>query len=346
MNRSYPGGALALFASLCALLIALDGAVAPRAQAQEPGVNRGTINIIRPEIFLAQAGEAESRIGMPAMFAPGERLRTDSTGVALITWLQDGTETVAGPGTRLALGRFDGDRERGFDVMLELSEGQIRMGIGDLGAAGSAWRVLTPAFEVALAQGRFELRADENGETTLIVTEGSAEIAWADGALLRVAANEFVTAQPGAPAEAQRLSLDGVEVALRGVCIGEARANVNVRLAPSENSRRLGGLIEGQRFWVRAATDGRLWLQIYYRTAEDDTEAHSYGWVYGPIATLDEAQCADLVRAPLDAQIFGGPGIGGGDAASDQSADEIAGAAEGGDAPTGTPATTPGGDGG
>ncbi|MEL7675024.1 MAG: hypothetical protein AAGU78_14900 [Chloroflexota bacterium] len=343
MNRSFPGAALALLVSLSASLIALDGATAPRAQAQDPGVNRGTINIIRPEIYLTQAGEAEGRIGMPTTIQPGERLRTDGTGVALITWLPDGTESVAGPGTQLALERFAGERERGFDVALELSAGQLRMGIGDLGAAGgaSAWRVRTPAFEAALAQGRFELRVGEEGQTTLIVTEGSAEITRADGAPLRVAANEFVTARPGdAPAEAQRLSLDGVEVALSGVCTGEARANVNVRLAPSESSRRLGGLIEGQRFWVRAATDGRLWLQIYYRTPEDDPEAHSYGWVYGPIAALDEAQCADLVRAPLDAQIFGGPGIGGGDGESDAATED---AAEDAAAPAETPTATPGG---
>lgn len=327
--------------SMALALIVLCTTAAPRAQAQDPGIHRGTINIIRPEIYLAQAGEAEGRIGMPTTIQPGERLRTDSTGVALITWLPDGTESIAGPGTLLELERFDGDRERGFDVALALSSGQLRLGIGDLGAAGgaSAWRVRTPAFEVGLARGRFELRVDEDEQTTLIVTEGRAEIAQADGMPLRVAANEFVTARPGgAPAEAQRLSLDGVQVALSGICTGEARANVNVRLAPSESSRRLGGLIEGQRFWVRAATDGRLWLQIYYRTAEDDPEAHSYGWVYGPIAALDEALCADLVRAPLDAQIFGGPGVGGEDVTEDDSAD----AAEGsGATPVETPTATP-----
>src|SRR5690606_27833124 len=181
----------------------------------------------------------------------------------------------------ITLERFDGNEDSGFDVALNQASGQLRMGIGEIGAAGnnSTWRVITPAFAVRLSQGRFEVLVSESGQSTLIVTEGSAEIDRSGADPLLVAAHEFVTAPPGEPpAQAERLSLDGVEVALRDVCTGVARANVNVRIAPSESSRRLGGLIEGQRFWVRAATVGRLWLQIFYRTADDDLEAHDYGW--------------------------------------------------------------------
>jgi len=337
MNRHLLGPTLAALA----LIMALSAAAAPRAQAQEPdaGSGVGAINIIQPEIYLTPSNGEEGRIGMPTTIAPGERLRTNRTGVALITWLRDGTETVLGPGTEIALERFAGDREAGFDVALTHTAGQLSLGIGDLGAAGGAsvWRIATPAFEARLMQGRFELRVGADGQTTLAVIEGSADITRPGGEALRVSPHEFVTARPGeVPNEAQPLSPDGVEVVLTGVCTGEARANVNVRLAPSESSRRLGGLVEGQRFWVRAATEGRLWLQIYYRTSEDDREAHNFGWVYGPIATLDEALCADLMRAPLDAQIFGGPGIGGDRAAEDTGEEEAVSPAE---IPTATPDT-------
>ena len=111
---------------------------------------------------------------------------------------------------------------------------------------------MTPAFVARLFQGRFEVRVSDGGKSTLIVTEGSAEIDRTGDAPLMVAAHEFVTARPDEPpAQAERLSLDGVEVALTDVCTGVARANVNVRLAPSESSRRLGGLTEGQRFGAR-----------------------------------------------------------------------------------------------
>jgi len=295
-------------------LIALGALAAPHAQAQEPETagEQAAINIIRPEIYLTPVGEEERRIGMPTTLDAGETLRTDETGVALITWLPDGTEFVLGPGTRLTLEQFEGSRESQMDVALRLDSGQLQMGIGEMGAGGSAsaWRVAAPAFEARLFQGRFELRVSESGKSTLIVTEGSAEIEPPGGGdPLPVGAHEFVSAQPGElPAEAERLSLDGVEVALTDVCTGVTRANVNVRIAPSESSRRLGGLVEGQRFWVRAATEGRLWLQIYYRTADDDREAHDYGWVYGPIAALDEDHCEDLTAAPLDARLFGGDG--------------------------------------
>jgi len=295
-------------------LIALAAIVAPRAQAQDTDSppTGGAINIIRPEIYLTEAGEAERRIGMPGRIEPGDSLRTGETGVALITWLPDATESVLGPDTQITLERFEGSEESGFDVALNQSSGELRMGIGPVGAANntSTWRVMTPAFVARLFQGRFEVRVSDGGKSTLIVTEGTAEIDRSGDAPLLVAAHEFVTARPEEPpAQAERLSLDGVEVALTDVCTGVARANVNVRLAPSESSRRLGGLTEGQRFWVRAATEGRLWLQIYFRTADDDREAHDYGWVYGPIAELDEANCGALTAAPLDARIFGGPGV-------------------------------------
>lgn len=323
---------------LALALITLGALAAPRAQAQDTDTTteRAAINIIRPEIYLTPVGEDERRIGMPTTLDAGESLRTGETGVALITWLPDGTEFVLGPGTKITLDHFGGNRESHMDVALHQDSGQLRMGIGAMGAGGSAsaWRIVAPAFEARLFQGRFELHVSDSGQTTLIVTEGSAEIEQPGGdAPLPVGAHEFVTAQPGEPpAGAERLSLDGVEVALTDVCTGEARANVNVRVAPSESSRRLGGLVEGQRFWVRAATEGRLWLQIYYRTSEDDFEAHDYGWVYGPIAALDEEHCDSLTAAPLDARIFGGHGAAG------PRADEPAGE-ESEEAPPETPET-------
>ncbi len=308
-------------------LIVLGALAAPRVLAQDTDstAERATINIIRPEIYLTPVGEDEHRIGMPTTLDAGESLRTGETGVALITWLPDGTEFILGPGTMITLEQFAGSRDSHMDITLRQDSGQLRMGIGEMGAGNSenVWHIAAPAFDARLFQGRFELRVSESGESTLIVTEGSAEIEQPDSVALPVGAHEFVTAQPGeALAEAERLSLDGVEIALSDVCTGEARANVNVRIAPSESSRRLGGLIEGQRFWVRAATEGRLWLQIYYRTGEDDREAHDYGWVYGPIATLDEDHCNTLTAAPLDARIFGGPGVGG-PIADEPASDEI-----------------------
>jgi len=298
---------------LAAILLAAFSAFAgPAIQAQEPG--RGAINIISPEIFLTPADGSETRIGMPTTISVGERLRTNETGVALITWLPDGTEFAVGPNTRLTLKEFDGDRESGFHVLIAQDSGQLRLGIGEIGAAGGAsvWQVALPAFTVSLYQGRFELRVADDETSTLIVTEGRAEVGGTGPDALQVGPHEFVSVQVGAPlpAQAERLSPDGVEVNLADVCIGQAKANVNVRIAPSENSRRLGGLVEGQRFWVRAMTEGRLWLQIYYRTSEEDLAAHHYGWIYGPIVELDEQHCDSLLRAPLDAQIFGGPGAG------------------------------------
>jgi len=283
------------------------------AQDDAPQPVLGAINIIQPELFMTAPGaEEEEYLRGPSVFDVGESLRSDETGMALITWFYDGTESVLGPNSTLTLNNFSGDAKDAFVVDLTLEVGHLVAGMGGIAnmSESGAFTVATPAFTVKLLRGQFELTVAEDGATTLVVTEGRVEASVEGGEPVAVDGGQVLTGTAGAAlGEAQDFANDGVSVNLTGVCTATAGTNINVRLAPNEDSRRLGGVPGGQVFWVRAGTEGNLWLQVYFQTDVIDEEGHNYGWVYGPAVTLDEAACVDLIRAPLDAQLYGGPGI-------------------------------------
>lgn len=280
------------------------------AQDGEPDRSlSGAVNIIAPDIYMTETGAAEEiRIIAPTGIEPGEILRTDEFGVALVTWFFDGTETVLDAGSELALNAFSGTSPADFELDMELSRGHMVAGLGAMDdlEANRSMVVHTPAYTVRVLRGQFEIDLDHNGEPLLVVMEGRVEVAVDDEDPVTVDANQVLL---GAPGEPETLSDDGVTPDLNGVCTVTADTNLNVRQAASEESRRLGGVNEGQVMWVRAATEGRLWLQVYYQTDPDDITAHNSGWIYGPAGTLDEAACEEILRAPLDAQLYGGPGV-------------------------------------
>jgi hypothetical protein len=285
------------FILLVALLIGSNVPVG--AQTDEPELPSASIHIMVPELYLA-----EERLSGPGWFEAGTTLRSDAAGVGVITWLNDGTESVLGPESTLRLNTFTD--ESPFEIDLELSQGRLVSGLGS--DAEGIWRLNTPEFALNLIAGQFEVIVGTG--VLLIVTEGQVEIT-TEGEPLVITENHFITAAPGEGiSEPQTLSDDGITVNLSEVCTATANANINVRLAPNENSRRLMGIPSGQALWVRAGTYGNLWLQVYVQTPDDDEEAHNFGWIYGPATTLDPLTCASILRAPLDARLYGGPGMG------------------------------------
>ncbi|MBN1202081.1 MAG: hypothetical protein JXJ20_09515 [Anaerolineae bacterium] len=290
------------------LAVMLTSLIGTTALAQEPQPILGAVNIIQPELFILEPGaDEEGVIRSPTVFDPGEQLRTDATGNVLITWFYDGTETAVAPNTTLKLNDFSGDSSGAFVLDLEIVSGYIASGMGDIAAMSEegAWTIKTPAFTVKPIKGQFEIMVDAEGKSTLVVSDGRVE-ASSDGNTITVNENQYLV---GAPGEAQTLSEDGITVALEGVCTATVGTNMNVRLAPSEDSRKLGSTPADQVLWAMAGTEGNVWLQVYFMTGVTDEEGHNYGWIYGPAATLDEATCAGLLRAPLVAHLYGGPGI-------------------------------------
>lgn len=270
----------------------------------------GAVNIWQPEVYATRPGETETRLVEKSVVVPGETLRTDKAGIALITWFYDGTETVLGQNTSLTLNNFSGDAKEAFTVDMTLKSGHVVSGMGDIANTNDqgTWTLKTPAFTVKLLTGQFEVTAAEDGTTTLIVTEGKVDVLVGDAKPFSVEANQFLV---GAPGTAQTLSEDGVtpNSSLTDLCTATAPTNLNIRIAPNEDSRKLGGVQTGQVLWIRSATEGDLWYQVYFQTAPDDTEAHNYGWVYGPAVDLNKDKCGTIVRAPLDAHLYGGFGV-------------------------------------
>jgi hypothetical protein len=294
------------------LTVALMGLSTALAQDDTPTPEPlvlGAINIIVPQLYVTPAGGAETQLIAHSSFDPGETLRTDENGTGLVTWFYDGTESVLGPNSSLTLNDFSGEAIGAYVINLTLHSGHLVSGLGGIAAdlsTGGSWTLATPAFNVKLLRGQFAVTVGDNGVTTLVVTEGRVEVTVGSGTPFPVDANQYLVSTDGA---VKMLSDDGVTPNLTGICTATATANLNIRLAPNQDSRRLGGVQTDQVFWVESGTEGNLWLQVYYQTPPEDEEGHNFGWVYGPAVTLDQAACADLMRAPLDARMYGGPGI-------------------------------------
>ncbi len=283
----------------------------PRARAQEdtpaPAL-LAAVNIIVPELYRTSAGEDEpARIPAPTVLAEGDRLITDTSGVALITWINNGTETVVGNDTTITVTRLEGIDNTDASIEIDLTTGHLVAGMPGSGGA-VAWQLTTPALTVTLLDGRFDITVDRDGSTLIIVTAGQVQVRGASGEDVTLSANQYLHARPDGIDEPQQISQDGISVSMEGVCTATAATNVNVRIAPSEESRRLGGVKAGEVLWVRAATEGDLWLNIYYTPGETGIRS-AFGWIYGPAALLDEDDCDSVLRPPLDAVLFDGPGI-------------------------------------
>lgn len=301
-----------LIRTLLAGLLALSfvpPSAAVLAQDATPEPASANINIIEPEIYIEDASGAEENLRRPSLLNANQRLRTDATGQALVTWFFDGTETMVGPNTILALHALTGEPGGDFYLETELVTGHIAAGIGDVAAASAGeWLFRTPDFTIRPVQGQFELTVAD-GVTHLVVTDGRVEIAPdAGGETRTVEAGEFVTSERGT-ADILPITDDGLEPNLAGACTATANTNLNVRLAPNEDSRRIGGLRAGQTVWVRGITEGALWLQVYVEHETDEANRPSYGWIYGPATELNDDACQNVLRTALDAQIYGGPGI-------------------------------------
>ncbi len=269
----------------------------------------GAINIIVSDVWVTPAdGGDEVVLSESSSFDPGETLRTDEQGVALVTWFYDGTESAVGQNTSLTLNDFSGDAAETFVIDAELKSGHLTTSLGSVAesSADGAMKITTPAFTVHPLRGEFELWVTDAGETTLIVTFGRVEVLVGDAEAFPVDANQYLV---GAPGVAETLSSDGITPSLSGLCTATTPTNINIRLAPSETSRRLGGAEADQVFWVRSSTEGNLWLEVFFQTAADDEEGRNYGWIYGPAVKLNPDTCGTIIRAALDGRLFGGPGV-------------------------------------
>ncbi len=302
---------------LVAVLVLAGGHTGVFAQ-DDGGVPRspvlGVINIVVADVFVTpRDGGDEIRLIASSVLDPGETLRTDENGGALVTLFYDGTEVVLAPESRLTLNSFSGNAADDFVIDMELHQGHLVGGVGDVAAEvaeDGEWTIATPDFVARPLEGLFELTVTPEGDTRLIVIDGRVDVLAGDAAPFPVEAGQFIEGAPGATAT---ISADGVtptdSLIESGVCTATTPVNLNVRYAPNEDSLRLGGVAAEQVFWVRAATEGRLWLQVYFETELEGVDIPGSGWVYGPAVELDEAHCETLVRAPLDALIYGGFGV-------------------------------------
>lgn len=293
---------------ICFVVVVMLAVMSAGALAQDDDAPvLGAVNVIEPNVFVTETDGEERPVFDLTSLESGEALRTDETGVALVTWFYDGTEVVLGANAQLTINSFSGESDTEFEIDLTLDAGHLAGGIGSVASAsGGTWKLSTPAFMIQVISGQFEVMVNEDGTAWLVVTKGSVELAQADDDWVTVEANHYFAGDG-----VQALSDDGVtpNVSMDGICTASASTNLVVRMFPSENSQRLDGVPEGQTLWVRAGTQGKLWLQVYFETDPVQDDLHNYGWVYGPATVMDEAACDGLPRVALVGRMYGGPGV-------------------------------------
>lgn len=294
----------------CSLvLIILLGGLISTVSAQDDKPIIGAINIIDADLFITPAdGSAEVRLIERSVLEPGETLRVDENGTALVTWFYDGTEMVLDNSTTLTLNQVSGNADQDFVIDTTLTVGHVVAGMGDVAylQENGAFTIATPEFVVKVLRGQIDLTVAEDGATRLVVTHGRAEVMIEGGDVVVVDEKNYLVS--GADA-AEAFTEDGVSVSLDGVCTATVAGDLVVRLAPNQESRQLAGLTAGQTLWVRAGSEGNLWLQVYLQTEAHDEEGQNFGWVYGPAVTLSADTCGHILHAPLDAELFGGEGV-------------------------------------
>jgi hypothetical protein len=293
---------------VCVMLMGLVGTTALAQDETPPAPVLGAVNIIVPDLWVTPAeGGDEALLNEASSLDPGESLRSDETGVALITWFYDGTESALGPDSSLKLNAFSGEAREAFVLDAELTNGHLVTGVGNAvaeGVGGGQMTITTPRSGSPAAR-RVRAVGNGRGRNNLDRDSGQVEVQVGDADPVAV---EEINSWSARPAQHQRSATTVLRL-ISAACAPLLPDEPQRPSGSSEESRRLGGIETGQVFWVRSATEGNLWLQVYFQTEPEDEEGRNFGWIYGPAVDLDPDACATLIRSALDGRLFGGLGV-------------------------------------
>lgn len=234
----------------------------------------------------------------------GDRIRTDATGRARITFFADGTETELLPNTEYHIQTFSGSSEQ-FTITAEVLIGQTLQRLSRILDSNSSYNILTPGMGLVARGTEFAVRVESNGRSAMLVSEGlvganaagvddgapASEAEVAPGFGVRAATDEalsdVVRAQTFAELDA---ALDGCTAAVTT----PDDVSLNVRAAPSADADLLGYLS------ATAITTvfGQLPESGWYRIAFADSPT-GYGWILSSTAEVSST-CAGLREFPVD----------------------------------------------
>ncbi len=289
---------LLALAAIVGLLIAIHPA---RAQGDLAAV-----------LEVLQAGVEVQRVNttswlpvrVEAIVGVGDRIRTDATGRARITFFSDGTDTELLPNTEYRIQTFSGTAET-FTITAEVVVGQTLQRLSRILDSNSSYNILTPGMGLVARGTQFAIRVEDSGRSAMLVSEGQVEahMAGSDNrspaSAVRVEPGFGVRAAVGAALSdvVRARTFEELDAALDG-CTATLTtpddASLNVRAAPATSAELLG--------YLSAAAVTRLFGRVadtdWYRVAFADSPT-GYGWILSSTAVVDSA-CAGLRDFPAD----------------------------------------------
>lgn len=218
-----------------------------------------------------------------AIVGVGDVIRTNDKGRARITFFADGTETTLLPNTEYRIVQFEGNDTQ-FNLTVEVLLGQTVQRLNRLVDANSSYSIQTPGMTLAARGTAFNVRVQPEGSSAMIVTEG----------LVNASSGESEADVPlefGIRADnTQQLSdvvkaktFEELDSSLDGCAATVATSDdvlINVRLSPSTQAPRLGGINANEvtRFYGKSQASG--WYRIEF--------GGNYGWILSSSATIGD----------------------------------------------------------
>jgi hypothetical protein len=242
------------------------------------------VRLANTQAWLPLSANAEAPLG------PGDSIRTNGFGRAMLTFLDDG-EVFVLPDTTLDVLTFDEGESGGLDVSLRLRGITIQQMRRDREI--TSFQIETSLLTVTSPAELFAVWAQDDQSAVVTVAEGQAEVSANDqvfpvtaGGGIRVAPpNRIDEMELDVPLNAARLIglLDGCS----GMMDTSGEQNVNVRVGPDIDSTVIGNIADEEPVRLLAIAEYANWYRI---------QAFSgFGWVQRRL--VDNA-CEDLIVLP------------------------------------------------
>ncbi len=234
-------------------------------------------------------------IRVEAVVTVGDRIRTDATGRAIITFFADGTDTEILPNSEYEILRYEGTSDA-FTIRARVLAGQTIQRLTQLLDANSSYDIETPGMELVARGTVFAIRVESNGRSAMLVSEGAVDASKPDhdanvgpGFGIRAPVNEALSDVVRATTFAE------LDAALDGCAFTPPTVaddlSFNVRSGPGRDFEQVGIVAPDQLNQVVGRTETGNWFRIFFRGW--------YGWIQASNARIN-TPCAGVRLFPDD----------------------------------------------
>lgn len=166
--------------------------------AQRPSAASSTVlTIFTAGAAVSHSSGAFATASDGAILAPGDRVRTDDTGHALVTFF-DGSTLELEPATTVQIDAAQPNPDGSIAIELTQSLGRTWASVQKLTKADSKFEVKTPASTATVRGTAFLTEVLPNGQTTVQTSDGTVAVS-AQGQTVLVTVGQTTTVQPNQP---------------------------------------------------------------------------------------------------------------------------------------------------